>query len=72
MDSTRSKILFPINSLVIRELFEVPLSFTLNQEYFIEENLIEQFRHVVEEEKQVFYSKNCKPDVSIADEPFEF
>ena len=72
MDSTRSKIIFPIKSLVIRELLEVPLSFTLNHEYFVEENLIEQFRHAVVEEKQVVYSKILKPDVFVAYEPFPF
>ena len=72
MDYTRCKILFPINALVIRKTLEVPLSFTLNWEYFVKENLIEQFRHAVVEEKQVFYSKILKLDVSVADEPFPF
>ena len=58
MDSGRHKIIFPINSILIRESLEVPLSFTQNQEYLIEENLIKQFRYTNVEEKQVFNSKS--------------
>ena len=36
MDSTRSRSLFPINALVIRDSLKVPMSFTLNEVYFIE------------------------------------
>ena len=70
MEFTRSRILFPINSLVIRDSLEVPSSFTLNQEDFVKENLIEQFIHAAIEEKQIFYSNSVKTVVSIADEPF--
>ena len=51
-------------------MIEFLLLFTLNQEYFVEENLIEQFRHAAVEEKHTFYSKILKSDVSIGDEPF--
>ena len=67
-----SKIIFPINSFVVRDSLEVPQSFTQNLEYFTEENLIEQFRHAVVEEKQIFYSKIPKLDISVETEPFPF
>ena len=70
MESTRYMILFLINSLIIRYSLELPPSFTLKQEYFVEENLIVQFRHVVDEEKQIFYSKILKSDVFIVGQSF--
>ena len=70
MESNKSKILRTINSLVVRDALEVPQSFTQNLEYFAEESLIEQFRHAVAEEKQIFNSKSLKPEISIESEPF--
>ena len=70
MESTRSRIPCPINFLVIKDSIESPPLFILKKEYFVEKNLIEQFRHVVVKEKHKFYSKGLKTDVSIADESF--
>ena len=70
MDSNHSKILFPINSIFIRDALEVTQSFTQNLEYFIEENVIELYIHVAVEEKQAFLSKRIKPKISIENVPF--
>ena len=70
MDPAKTKIPFPVNSLVIRDSLEVPPSFTLKQEEFVEEYSIQQFRHADVKQNQFFYSKCFEIDVSIADQPF--
>ena len=56
--------------MVVRDSLEVPQSFVQNLGDFNEEILIEQFKHVVAEEKQIFFSKSLKPEISIEIEPF--
>ena len=46
------------------------MMFYLEPGIFHEENLIEQFRHAIVEEKQIFYSKIIKPYIYVANEPF--
>ena len=70
MDSNRSKILFPINALVVRDSLELPQLFTQNLDYFAEESLIEQFKHAIIEDKRIFYSKIINPDISIETKHF--
>ena len=65
MDSIQSKIIFLINSQVVRDALEVPQYFTQNLEDFVEESVIEQYRHVAVEEKLECLSKSLKPEVSI-------
>ena len=57
MDLNQYKILWPINSLVVRDALEVLQSFTKNMEYFVKENVIELYKHVAIEEKQYFCLK---------------
>ena len=63
MDSNQSKILCPINSLVVRDALEVPQSFSQNLEDFVEETVIELYMHATTKEKQAFLSKILKPEV---------
>ena len=70
MDSNQSKILCPINSLVVRDTLEVSQSFAQNLEYFMEESVIELYRHATIEEKQAFMSESLKLDISVENEPF--
>ena len=40
MDSAKSKIICPINALIVQDSLTVPPTFTQNLEYFSEEDLI--------------------------------
>ena len=42
MESNKSNIGFPMNSLVVRDMLEVPKFFTQNLEYLAKESLIKQ------------------------------
>ena len=63
MDSNQSKLIFPINSLVFRDVLEVSQSFTQNLEYCVEENVIELYMHAATEEKQAFLYKSIKLEI---------
>ena len=70
MDVSKTKILYPVNILVVWDSLAVPPSFTLNTKEFVEEDLIQQFRHAAIEEKQPFFSKFFRNDVSLTNQPF--
>ena len=70
MDAAKNKILFLVNSLVIRDSLEVPPSFTSNHEELVEEDLIQQFWLIAIEDKQIVLSKCFKIDVFPANQPF--
>ena len=56
MDLTKSKILCYVNALVIWDSLTVTSSFTLIQEYFNEEKLIQYFQEETLEYKQSFFT----------------
>ena len=70
MDSAKTKILCPVNALVIRYYLIILPSFTLRWEDFIEEDLIQSFRHVTIEEKKPLFSKCFRYDVSLTNQRF--
>ena len=55
MDATKYKIICPINAVVVRDSLTVPRTFTQNSEEFIEEDLMQFFRHATIEQKQPFF-----------------
>ena len=70
MDSTKSKILFPANGLVVRDSFSVPASFTLCQEDFNKENLIQYLCESSLELKQSFFNTFFRSNVSLKNQAF--
>ena len=70
MDVSNTKILFPVKSLAVQDSLAFPPSFTLNREEFVEEDLIQKFRHETIEEKQPFLSRFFRIDVSLTNQPF--
>ena len=60
MDSTKTKILCPVNALVFHDYLDVPPIFIEGCNDFNDEYLIRSFRHATIEEKQPFFSK-CIP-----------
>ena len=65
MDLTKSKIICHINALIVWDTLTIPPTFTQEREEFNEENLIQYFRHATIEEKQPFFSKCFRLDVSL-------
>ena len=70
MESNQSKILCPINSLVVRDSLEVQSSFSQNLQDFMEESVIELYKHSFAKVKQVFLLKILKPNASIENQRF--
>ena len=65
MDSAKSKIICPVNALVVRDSLTIPPNFTQNREEFSEEELIQSFKHDTIEKKKPFFSKCFRSDVSL-------
>ena len=70
MDLAKTNITRHVNALVIRYSLTVPPSFTLIQEDFNDEDLIQSFRHATLEQKQPFFSKCFRSNVSLANQAF--
>ena len=70
MDVSNTKIHCPVNTLVVQYSLVVPPSFTLHREEFVEEDLIQQFRHASIEEKQPFFFKWFRTNVSLTNQLF--
>ena len=70
MDITNSKILCPINSLVVRKTLLVPDESTVKAKNYNEESIVQCFRESTIEKKQEFFKKCFKPDVESLNQPF--
>ena len=70
MDADKSNVLCPVSSLVVRDSFEVPSTFTQACEYFNEENLVQSFRESPIRQKSYFFTTYFRPDVSLKNQVF--
>ena len=70
MDTTKSKVLFPITPLVFRKTLSVPEDFSLKSQDYVEESIVQCFREYFVEKKQDFFKKWFKPDVNLLYQPF--
>ena len=67
---TSSKILCPVNSLVIIKSLLVPDEFTLKYKDYNEESIIQCFSESVVEKKKEFLQKCFTLDVDLLEQPF--
>ena len=65
MDTTNSKIIFPVSSLVIRKSFSVPTKFDPKSREYNEESIVQCFRESVIEKKHEVFKKCFKPYVQL-------
>ena len=70
MDAYRSKILFPITSLVIRDTLLIPVDFSQISKEYKEENLAHFFLESLVEQKENFLKAYSKPDSQLLNHPF--
>ena len=62
MDASRSKILRPVNSLVIWNTLLIPTDFAQISKEYKEENLVQFFREFPVKQKETFLKDCSKPD----------
>ena len=70
MHITSSKILYPVNQLVIKKSILVSRECTLKYKDYNKESIVQCFRESIVEKKQEFFKKCFKPDVELLDQTF--
>ena len=62
MDTSRSKVLFPVSPLVIKNTFSIPEEFNDKYKEYNEEIIVHCFREVAAEKKEELFKACFKPD----------
>ena len=70
MDAYRSKILCPVNSLIIRNTLLISVDFSQISKEYKEENLVQFFWESSVKQKETFLKTYSKPDSQLLNYPF--
>ena len=62
MDTSRSKVLFPVSPLIIKNTFSIPGEFNDKYKEHNEESIFHCFREAAMEKKEEFFKAYFKPD----------